>query len=69
MKENATKFVLVTLQNEIEEGKRFSNKKKDLMTSNRVNVRKRWGNNIPTLNLLRYMWFYFLFFLILYVYF
>ena len=35
--ENLIKLVLVTLQNEVEEENRFSNKEKDLITSKELN--------------------------------
>ena len=37
MDENVTELVLVTLRNEVEEGKRFSNEEKDPMTSKELN--------------------------------
>ncbi|XP_015898012.3 small ribosomal subunit protein uS12c-like [Ziziphus jujuba] len=37
MNENVTKLVLVTLQNGVEEGKRFSNEENDRMTSKELN--------------------------------
>ncbi|KAK4343818.1 hypothetical protein RND71_036912 [Anisodus tanguticus] len=37
MNENVTELVLVTLRNEVEEGKRFSNEEKDPMTSKELN--------------------------------
>ncbi|KAG4204806.1 hypothetical protein ERO13_A04G062885v2 [Gossypium hirsutum] len=35
--ENVTKFVLVTLWDRVEEGRRFSNEEKDPMTSKELN--------------------------------